>query len=53
MINDPIQCLYPPVPPPEARLELVWDGSPVNFTDTVSYVCTVQYSTEQYSTLYR
>ena len=27
------------MPPPEARLELVWDGSPVNFTDTVSYVC--------------
>ena len=39
------------MPPPEARLELVWDGSPVNFTDTVSYVCTVQYSTVQFSTV--
>ena len=39
------------MPPPETRLELVWDGSPVNFTDTVSYVCTAQYSTVQYTDL--
>ena len=26
-------------PPPEARLTLNWDGSPVAFNDTVSYSC--------------
>lgn len=34
-----VQCLYPPEPPPEANLIRKWDGSPVNFTHNVSYVC--------------
>ena len=34
-----IQCLYPPEPPKETNLKLIWDGSPINFTESVSYVC--------------
>ena len=34
-----IQCLYPPEPPTGTNLLLNWDGSPVNFTHTVSYTC--------------
>ena len=34
-----VQCLYPPLPPPTSNLKLIWDGSPVNFTHNVSYVC--------------
>ena len=34
-----VQCLYPPEPPAEANLLRQWDGSPVNFTHNVSYVC--------------
>ena len=33
------QCLYPPVPPPDAQLERQWSGDPVEFHDNVSYVC--------------
>ena len=29
----------PPLPPALTNLALVWDGSPVNFTQSVSYVC--------------
>ena len=41
-ILDPciwVQCLYPPEPPAGTNLKLLWDGAPVNFTNTVSYVC--------------
>ena len=34
-----VQCLHPPLPPALTNLALVWDGSPVNFTQSVSYVC--------------
>ena len=51
-----VQCLYPPQPPPESNMLLVWEvrsvlclivtelclccqGEPVNFTDSVAYVC--------------
>ena len=34
-----VQCLHPPLPPAHTNLALVWDGSPVNFTHSVSYVC--------------
>ena len=34
-----VQCLNPPDPPEEHLLELDWDGLPVEFNSTVSYVC--------------
>ena len=34
-----VQCLNPPDPPEEHLLRLDWDGLPVDFNDTVSYVC--------------
>ena len=33
------QCLYPPIPPPDAQLEMQWSGDPVEFHENVSYVC--------------
>ena len=34
-----IQCLYPPSPPHESNLDMLWIGDPVEFYDNVSYVC--------------
>ena len=33
------QCLYPPDPPPGARLASTWSGEPVDFYGNVSFVC--------------
>lgn len=32
-------CAQPPIPPPENRLKLVWNGDPTPFGQNVSYVC--------------
>ena len=34
-----VQCINPPQPPTSSNLKLIWDGNPVNFTHSVSYVC--------------
>ena len=34
-----VQYLYPPEPPPEAQLTMLWTGDPVEFNDNISYVC--------------
>ena len=34
-----VQCINPPLPPPESQLKLVWSGAPVEFGGEVSYQC--------------
>ena len=34
-----VQCINPPLPPPETQLKLVWSGDPVEFLHNVSYQC--------------
>ena len=34
-----MQCINPPLPPPESQLKLVWSGKPVEFSSEVSYQC--------------